>query len=87
MKREHKKKIMGAHGIHAKDTGSHKVQIALLTERVNELQKHLEGHPKDNHSRRGLLTMVGKRRKLLNYMRVSNKEGYDELLQKLDLRK
>lgn len=87
MKHEKKKKIINFHGIHPKDTGSHQVQIAILTERINELTKHLEGHPKDNHSRRGLLMMVGKRRKLLNYLKAGNKKSYDELLEKLNLRK
>lgn len=87
MKRDQKKKIIGDHALHSKDTGSHRVQIAILTERIEELTKHLDKHPKDNHSRRGLLMMVGKRRKLLNYLRASNKKVYEELLQKLDLRK
>lgn len=87
MKRDHKKKIISKNSMHPKDTGSHQVQIAILTERINELSKHLEGHPKDNHSRRGLLMMVGKRRKLLNYLKGSNKKSYEELLEKLDLRK
>lgn len=73
--------------MHPKDTGSHQVQVAILTERINQLAKHLEGHPKDNHSRRGLLIMVGKRRKLLNYLKSVNKKAYEELLEKLDLRK
>lgn len=87
MKRDRKKKVIGSHAIHAKDTGSHQVQVAILTERISELSKHLDDHPKDNHSRRGLLVMVGKRRKLLNYLKVSQKKSYDELLEKLDLRK
>ncbi|MEK9132723.1 MAG: 30S ribosomal protein S15 [Patescibacteria group bacterium] len=87
MKRTHKKKVIEKNALHPKDTGSHQVQVAVLTERINELSKHLEEHPKDNHSRRGLLMMVGKRRKLLNYMRTDNKKGYEELLEKLDLRK
>lgn len=87
MKRQHKKKVIIDNALHPKDTGSHKVQVALLTERIGQLAKHLEGHPKDNHSRRGLLMMVGKRRKLLNYLRNSNKKSYEELLEKLDLRK
>jgi small subunit ribosomal protein S15 len=73
--------------MHPKDTGSPQVQIAILTERINLLSKHLEEHPKDNHSRRGLLMMVGKRRKLLNYLRLNEKENYDGLMQKLELRK
>jgi small subunit ribosomal protein S15 len=87
MKREHKKKVISNHAMHPKDTGSHKVQVAILTERIQELSKHLDDHPKDNHSRRGLLMMVGKRRKLLTYLKNSDKKSYDELLEKLDLRK
>lgn len=87
MQRDHKKKIITKNAMHPKDTGSHQVQVAVLTERITYLSKHLEGHPKDHHSRRGLLMMVGKRRKLLTYLKTSNKKGYEELLEKLDLRK
>lgn len=87
MKRTKKKTIIQTHAIHPKDTGSPQVQIAILTERINMLSKHLEEHPKDNHSRRGLLMMVGKRRKLLNYLRMNAKSEYDALLEKLELRK
>ena len=87
MQRDDKKKVIKKHALHPKDTGSPQVQIAILTERINQLSKHLEGHSKDNHSRRGLLMMVGKRRKLLNYLRLNEKESYDELLAKLKLRK
>lgn len=87
MKREYKKKVIGKHALHPKDTGSHKVQVAILTERIAQLSKHLEEHPKDNHSRRGLLMMVGKRRKLLNYLKNDDKKSYEELLEKLGLRK
>lgn len=87
MKRTKKKKVISTHAAHPKDTGSHQVQIAVLTERINELSKHLDLHPKDSSSRRGLLVMVGKRRKLLNYIRNRSHESYDELLEKLKLRK
>jgi len=87
MKRDQKKKVIGDHGHHPKDTGSHHVQVAVLTERINELSQHLETHPKDNSSRRGLLMMVGKRRKLLNYLKGKGVELYEELLNKLSLRK
>lgn len=87
MKREHKKKVIKSHAVHPKDTGSPQVQIAILTHQINYLSKHLEKHPKDNHSRRGLLKMVGKRRKLLNYMRLNQKESYEDTLTKLKLRK
>ena len=87
MKRDKKKKVMKKYGIHEKDTGSSKVQIAVLTARINELSKHLETHPKDNHSRRGLLGLVGKRRKHLNYLKLHKKEDYEEILKKIKLRK
>lgn len=87
MKHDKKKKVMGKFGIHQKDTGSSQVQVAVLTERINELSKHLEDHPKDDHSRKGLLTLVGKRRKHLNYLRLHKKEEYEKLLKSLKLRK
>ena len=70
-----------------KDTGSPEVQIALLTERINELTEHLKVHKKDNHSRRGLLKMVGKRRNLLNYLSKKDINRYREIVDKLGLRK
>jgi small subunit ribosomal protein S15 len=70
-----------------KDTGSSEVQIALLTERINELTEHLKVHKKDNHSRRGLLKMVGKRRNLLTYLSKKDEESYKALVEKLGLRK
>lgn len=78
---------MGKYGVHEKDTGSSQVQVAVLTGRINELSKHLEDHPKDDHSRRGLLSLVGKRRKHLNYLRLHKKEDYEKLLKSLKLRK
>ena len=87
MKRAQKKKVITKFSQHEKDTGSPEVQVAILTERIQEVQDHLTDHPKDNHSRRGLLQMVGKRRKLLNYMRLNNKDGYEGLITKLKLRK
>ena len=87
MKRATKKKVITKYATHPKDTGSPQVQIAILTERINQLSKHLESHAKDNHSRRGLLQMVGKRRKLLDYLRLNEKESYEDLLKQLKLRK
>lgn len=87
MKRDKKKKLIGKYGVHQKDTGSSQVQVAVLTERINELSKHLEEHPKDDHSRRGLLSLVGKRRKHLNYLRIHKKEDYDKMILELKLRK
>ena len=87
MQRSLKKKIIGKFGQHTKDTGSVQVQIALLTERINQLTEHLKINPKDNHSRRGLLLMVGKRRKLLNYIKNISSEIYEEIIANLSLRK
>lgn len=87
MKHSKKKTIIQSFAVHPQDTGSPQVQIAILTNRVQELTKHLEEHPKDNHSRRGLLIMVGKRRKLLNYLRLNNKEEFEKLNEKLGLKK
>ncbi|MBT4917276.1 30S ribosomal protein S15 [Candidatus Peregrinibacteria bacterium] len=87
MKRDKKKKLMGKYGSHDGDTGSSQVQVAVLTQRINELSKHLETHPKDDHSRRGLLGLVGKRRKHLNYLRLHKKDDYEQLLKELKLRK
>lgn len=87
MHRDKKKDIMKKFGVHEKDTGSSKVQVAILTERINELSSHLESHPKDAHSRRGLLGLVGSRRKHLQYLKMHKKEDYEETLKKLKLRK
>lgn len=87
MQRDKKKKVMTKFGAHQKDTGSSQVQVAVLTERINELSMHLEVHPKDDHSRRGLLGLVGKRRKHLNYLRLHKKEDYEGLIKSLKLRK
>jgi len=72
---------------HSKDTGSTEVQIALLTERINILSQHFALHKKDKHSRRGLLMMVGKRRRLLNYLKKKDNKKYEDILNKLNLRK
>ena len=87
MKRVIKKKVIEENRTHVKDTGSPQVQIAILTGMIKELTGHLEKHSKDNHSRRGLLGLVGKRRKLLNYLRSSDKETYEAMATKLKLEK
>ncbi len=87
MEHAKKKKVMDKYALHDKDTGSSNVQVAVLTERINALSDHLKGHPKDDHSRRGLFGLVSKRRKHLNYLRLHDKDAYDELLGKLKLRK
>ncbi len=74
-------------GTHEKDTGSPEVQVALLTERINHLTEHLRTHKKDHHSRRGLLMMVGKRRRLLAYLRNQDVERYRSLIARLGLRR
>ena len=87
MTTERKQEIINTYRRDEKDTGSSEVQIALLTERINELTEHLKVHKKDNHSRRGLLKMVGKRRNLLNYLAKNDEEPYKALVEKLGLRK
>ena len=87
MTRERKQEIISTYKRDEKDTGSPEVQIALLTERINELTEHLKVHPKDNHSRRGLLKMVGKRRNLLNYLAKKDVNRYRAIVEKLGLRK
>jgi small subunit ribosomal protein S15 len=82
-----KKEIVQKYGRGDGDTGSAEVQIALLTARINELTEHLRGHTKDHHSRRGLLMLVGKRRRLLNYLQRANLERYRELIKELGLRR
>jgi small subunit ribosomal protein S15 len=82
-----KPEIIAEYKIHEKDTGSSEVQIALLTARINHLTDHLREHRKDFHSRRGLLQMASRRRKLLDYLKRHNLPKYAELLQKLNLRK
>jgi small subunit ribosomal protein S15 len=82
-----KKEIIEAYKVHAKDTGSAFVQIAILTERINQLSKHFEMHKKDHHSRQGLLKMVSTRRRLLTYLKKNDVKKYEEVLSKLGLRK
>ena len=85
--KELKAQVVEDYKTHEGDTGSPEVQIALLTERINELTEHLKVHKKDNHSRRGLLKMVGKRRNLLNYLAKKDVNRYREIVEKLGLRK
>ena len=87
MTKERKQEIIEEFKRDANDTGSPEVQIALLTERITELTEHLKVHTKDNHSRRGLLKMVGKRRSLLNYISKKDVERYRAIVEKLSLRK
>ena len=85
--KEKKTELIEKYGRKAGDTGSPEVQIAILTERIRELTEHLKVHQKDNHSRRGLLKLVGKRRGLLEYLKKNDIEGYRALIAKLGLRK
>ena len=85
--KELKEKIVGDYKTHQSDTGSSQVQIALLTQRINELTEHFKVHNKDNNSRRGLLKMVSRRRKLLDYLRHTNINEYHEIIKKLGLRR
>ena len=87
MTQEKKQAIMAEYATHEGDTGSPEVQIAVLTNRINELNAHLKDHKKDHHSRRGLLLMVGQRRGLLDYLKKTDIEGYRQLIAKLGLRK
>ncbi|MCX7698129.1 MAG: 30S ribosomal protein S15 [Candidatus Goldbacteria bacterium] len=85
--KERKKELIETFKIHEKDTGSPEVQVALLTERINYLTEHLKKHKKDFHSRRGLLQMVNKRRRLLDYLKRENIDRYKSLVDRLKLRK
>ena len=87
MTKERKQEIISTYKRDEKDTGSPEVQIALLTERIRELTAHLNIHKKDNHSRRGLLKMVGARRNLLNYLAKKDVQRYRVIVEKLGLRK
>ena len=84
---EKKQEIVAEFGKDAKDTGSPEVQVAILTARIQELQEHFNKHPKDHHSRRGLLKMVGQRRGLLAYLKKIDIERYRSLIERLGLRK
>ena len=87
MEAQLKKKIVSDHQMHAKDTGSADVQVALLTQRINHLTNHLQTNTKDHSSRRGLLIMVGQRRRLLDYLKDTDNNRYLALTKKLKLRK
>ena len=86
MTKERKTEIIKTYAVHEGDTGSPEVQIALLTERINELNEHLKVHKKDHHSRRGLLKMVGVRRSFLSYLEKKDIERYRAIVEKLGLR-
>ena len=85
--KEAKIEVIGQYKTHATDTGSPEVQVALLTKRINDLTGHFKTHVKDNHSRRGLLRLVGQRRRLLDYLRRKNADRYREVINRLGIRK
>ncbi|MBN2347070.1 MAG: 30S ribosomal protein S15 [Candidatus Aminicenantes bacterium] len=85
--KETKQKLIGRFQINDKDTGSSEVQISILTERIRNLTEHFKTHKKDNHSRKGLLTLVATRKKLLQYLRRTHYDKYVKLIQELELRK
>jgi small subunit ribosomal protein S15 len=84
---ERKQELISQFGSNAQDTGNTRVQVALLTERINQLTEHLRSNKKDHHSRRGLLMLVGQRRRLLNYLQKRDLEGYRALIRELGLRR
>ena len=85
--RENKTKIIDEYARSEKDTGSPEVQIAILSERISNLTEHFQSHKKDNHSRTGLMRLINQRRSLLVYLKKSNKESYEKLIEKLGIRK
>jgi small subunit ribosomal protein S15 len=87
IRKEVKAAVIEANKTHETDTGSPEVQVAILTARIQELTEHLKANPKDNHSRRGLLKMVGKRRSMLAYLQKKDINRYRELIKKLGIRK
>lgn len=84
---ERKVELIGSYRTHAADTGSPEVQVALLSDRINYLTEHFKTHVKDHHSRRGLLKLVGQRRRLLDYLKRKDADRYAELIRKLGIRK
>lgn len=85
--KDKKTEVIKKFRVHDKDTGSPEVQVAILTERINYLTGHFQIHKKDHHSRRGLLQLVGQRRRLLEYLKNSDKKRYDSTIERLGLRK
>lgn len=84
---EQKKEILGKFGVHPTDTGSPEIQVALLSERIKYLTEHFKTHKKDHHSRRGLLKLVGQRKRMLSYLRKKDADRYRTLIQELGIRK
>ena len=82
-----KASVISGYQIHSSDTGSPEVQVAILSERINYLTEHFKSHVKDHHSRRGLLMLVGRRRRLLDYLKVKDAQRYADLIRRLNIRK
>lgn len=85
--KDEKQQVIETYALHEGDTGSPEVQIAILTERIKQLTEHLKAHPNDNHSRLGMYKMVGRRRRLLDYVAKKDVERYRDLIQRLGIRK
>lgn len=87
LSKDRKTEVIGSYRTHDVDTGSPEVQVALLSERINYLTEHFKAHAKDHHSRRGLLKLVGQRRRLLDYLKRKDSDRYSELIRRLGIRK
>ena len=87
LSKDRKTELIGSYKTHEADTGSPEVQVAILSERITYLTEHFKTHAKDHHSRRGLLMLVGKRRRLLDYLKMKNVERYSDLIKRLNIRK
>jgi small subunit ribosomal protein S15 len=85
--KERKTELIGSYQTHGTDTGSPEVQVAILSERISYLTDHFKTHAKDHHSRRGLLRLVGQRRRLLDYLKAKNSDRYSDLIRRLGIRK
>ena len=87
LSKDRKTELIGTYKTHESDTGSPEVQVAILSERINYLTEHFKSHVKDHHSRRGLLMLVGRRRRLLDYLKTKNADRYADLIRRLNIRK
>ena len=87
LSKDRKTELIGSYKTHDGDTGSPEVQVALLSERINYLTEHFKAHAKDHHSRRGLLMLVGRRRRLLDYLKTKDAQRYSDLIRRLNIRK
>jgi small subunit ribosomal protein S15 len=87
LSKDRKTELIGSYKTHESDTGSPEVQVAILSERINDLTEHFKAHAKDHHSRRGLLMLVGRRRRLLDYLKTKDAQRYADLIRRLNIRK